>query len=163
MTRTRQLLVGTVTNPITAYNLTVSPVTLIASTTPIVLGPTMNSLSANYPVGTVLTGFNTATQKSLTAGNTTVAYSVSAELLSMRSITECQNLQNLTAQLWKLTSHGDIGGARSAEVEVSALLESHVTPCYNYPGLATGTGCGSINFNGGGKLNRYNSGHLTLD
>jgi len=63
----------------------------------------MNSLSANYPVATVATGFNSATQKSLMAGNTTVKYSVSAELLSMRSITECQNLQNLTAQLWKLT------------------------------------------------------------
>src|SRR5260221_9253668 len=123
-------LAGSVTDPITAYNLTVSPVTLIASTTPIVLGPTMNSLSANYPVGTVLTGFNTATQKSLTAGNTTLAHSLSAELLSMRSITECPNFQNLTAQLWKLTSHGDIAGVRGAEGEGSALFGSHVTPCY---------------------------------
>ena len=158
-----QPVAGSITDPINAYNLTVSPVTLIAGTTPIVLGPTMNSLSANYPVATVATGFNSATQKSLMAGNTTVKYSVSAELLSMRSITECQNLQNLTAQLWKLTSHGDIGGVRSAEVEVSALLESHVTPCYNYAGFATGTGCGSINFNGGGTINSYDSGNLTLD
>src|SRR5260221_5623162 len=81
----------------------------------------------------------------------------------MRSITECHNLQNLTAQLWKLTSHGDIGRVRSAEVEVSALLESPVTPCYNYAGFATGTGCGSINFNGGGTINSYDSGNLTLD
>ena len=158
-----QPLAGSVTDPISAYDLTVSPVTLIGNTTPIVLGPTMNLLSANYPLGTVLTGFNTATQKSLTAGNTTVAYSVSAELLSMRSITECQNLQNLTAQLWKLTSHGDIAGVRGAEVEVSALLESHVTPCYNYAGFATGTGCGSISFNGGGTINSYDSGNMTLD
>jgi Tfp pilus assembly protein PilX len=157
-----QPVAGGVTDPISAYNLTVSPVTLTAGTSPIALGPTMNNVSANYPVPTVLTGFKSATQKSLTAGNTTVKYSVNAELLSMRSITECQNLQPLTAQLWKLTSHGDIGGVRSAEVEVSALLESHVTPCYNYAGFATGTGCGSINFNGGGTINSYDSSNLAL-
>src|SRR6266851_5094124 len=87
----------------------------------------------------------------LMAGNNTVSYSVSAELLVMRQVRECQNLQNLTAQLWRLTSHGDIGvvttAVRNAEVEVSALLESHVLPCYNYAGFATGNGCGSISFN----------------
>jgi hypothetical protein len=91
-----------------------------------------------------------------------VAYTVSAQLLSMRQIRQCQNLQNLTAQLWKLTSHGDITGVRNSEVEVSALLESHVAPCYNYAGFATGSGCGSISFNGGGTIDSYDSGSLTL-
>src|SRR5258707_11528293 len=86
----------------------------------------------------------------------------------MRQVRECQNLQNLTAQLWRLTSHGDIGvvttAVRNAEVEVSALLESHVLPCYNYAGFATGNGCGSISFNGGGTIDSYNStpGIMTL-
>jgi Tfp pilus assembly protein PilX len=157
-----------VTDPLTAYNLTVSPVTLLAGGNPIALGPTMNGISANYPIALTLTNFNTASQGSLTAGNNTVSYSVSAELLSMRQVRECQNLQNLTAQLWKLTSHGDIGVAttavRNAEVEVSALLESHVVPCYNYAGFATGNGCGSISFNGGGTIDSYNStpGIMTL-
>jgi hypothetical protein len=53
-------------------------------------------------------------------------------------------------------------GARNAEVEVSALLESHVNPCYNYAGFATGSGCGSISFNGGGTINSYNSSNLAL-
>jgi len=148
-------------DPLAAYNMTVSPVTLIAGVTPIALGPTMNGISANYPIAATLNNFNTKTQGSLAAGNNTVSYSVSAELLSMRQVRECQNLQNLTAQLWKLTSHGDIGVAtttvRNAEVEVSALLESHVTPCYNYAGFATGNGCGSISFNGGGTIDSYNS------
>src|SRR5260370_27592977 len=104
MTSYTQPLAGSVTDPISAYDLTVSPVTLIGNTTPIVLGPTMNLLSANYPVGTVLTGFNTATQKSLTAGNTTLAYSLSPELLSIMSSTECQNFEKLHTPLWKLTS-----------------------------------------------------------
>ncbi len=157
-----------VTDPLSAYNMTVSPVTLAAGVTPIALGPTMNGISANYPIAATLTNFNTNTQGSLTAGNNTVSYSVSAELLVMRQVRECQNLQNLTAQLWRLTSHGDIGvvttAVRNAEVEVSALLESHVLPCYNYAGFATGNGCGSISFNGGGTIDSYNStpGIMTL-
>jgi len=149
-------------DPLNAYNLGVSPITLTAGQTPIVLGPTMNGLAPNYPVGGTLTAFNTATQQSLTAGNNTVNYSVNAELLSMKQVRECQNLQPLTAQLWRLTSHGDINGARNAEVEVSALLESHVVPCYNYAGFATGSGCGSISFNGGGTIDSYNSANMAL-
>jgi hypothetical protein len=151
-----------VSDPITAYKTDVSPVQPAGGGSPIALGSTMNSISANYPVSSTQTGFNTATRNSLAAGNNTVAYTVSAELLSMRQVRHCQNLQFLTAQLWKLTSHGDMGGVRNSEVEVSALLESHVTPCYNYAGFATGSGCGSISFNGGGTINSYDSGNMTM-
>jgi Tfp pilus assembly protein PilX len=142
---------------ITDYNTSVSPVTPAVGTSPIVLGPTMNGLGPNYPVSTTLTGFNQATQKSLSAGNTTVNYSVNAELISMRRVRHCLDATNLTAQLWKLTSHGDVNGVRNAEVEVSALLESNVMPCFNYAGFATGSGCGSIAFSGGGTIDSYNS------
>lgn len=147
---------------ITDYNTGVSPVTLAVGISPIVLGPTMNGLSANYPVSGTLTDFNSATQKSLVAGNTTVNYSVNAELVSMRQVRHCLDATKLTAQLWKLTSHGDVNGVRNAEVEVSALLESHVTPCFNYAGFATGSGCGSISFSGGGSIDSYNSAALTM-
>jgi len=90
-------LPGGVGDPLLAYNLNNSPVTLAAGGSPIALGPTMNSISTNYPVPAVLTGFNGATQGSLVAGTTPVNYSVSAELLTMRQVRECQNLQNLTA------------------------------------------------------------------
>ncbi len=80
----------------------------------------------------------------------------------MKQVRECQNLQPLIAQLWKLTSHGDISGVRNAEVEVSSLLESHVVPCYNYAGFANSNGCGSISFNAGGTINSYDSSNLTL-
>src|ERR1700686_1078720 len=151
-----------VTDPLSAYNLTVSPITPIAGATPIVLGPTMNLLAPNYPVAATLTAFNTATQKSLATGNGSVSYSVNAELLSMKKVQQCLSLAPLTAQLWRLTSHGDINGARNAEVEVSALLESHVVPCYNYAGFATGSGCGSISFNGGGTIDSYNSMNMAM-
>src|SRR5437867_11942318 len=41
---------GGVTDPITAYNTTVSPVTLAAGNTPVALGVSMNGLSPLYPV-----------------------------------------------------------------------------------------------------------------
>jgi Tfp pilus assembly protein PilX len=154
---------GGPSDPLNAYNyLTVSPVTLAGGGSPIALGPTMNNISANYPVSSVLTNFNSASQGSLTAGSNTVNYSVSAELLSMKQVRECQNLQLLTAQLWRLTSHGDITNVRNAEVEVSGLLESHLTPCYNFAGFSNNSGCGSISFNGGGTIDSYDSANMTL-
>jgi hypothetical protein len=155
-------LPGGVGDPISAYNVAVSPVTLIAGGNPIALGPTMNGISSNYPVAAVLTNFNGASQGSLTGGNNTVNYSVSAELLAMRQVIQCGNAQKLTAQLWRLTSHGDINASRKSEVEVSALLEKHVTTCYNYAGFSTNSGCGSISFNGGGTINSYDSSNMSL-
>src|ERR1700731_4510712 len=67
-------LPGTAGDPLSAYNITVSPVTLKAGGSPIALGPTMNGISSNYPVGTVLTNFNTASQGSLAAGNDNINY-----------------------------------------------------------------------------------------
>jgi hypothetical protein len=154
-------LPGGAGDPLIAYNMNVSPVTLLAGGPPIALGPTMNGISANYPIPTVPLAFNTASQGSLTGGNNTVNYSVSAELIAMRQVFLCGTAQKLTAQLWRLTSHGDITAARKAEVEVSALLEKHVTECYNYAGFATGSGCGSISFNGGGTIDSYNSSALS--
>ena len=154
-------LPGGVGDPISAYNTAVSPVTLLAGQTPIVMGPTMNGLSANYPVASVLTSFNSASSGSLAAGNNTVNYSVNAELLSMRQVYQCQTDKKLTAQLWKLTSHGDITNVHNSEVEVSALLESHVVPCFTYAGFATGSGCGSISFNGNGNIDSYDSSTAT--
>jgi hypothetical protein len=147
---------GSAGDPLAAYVYDgVSPVT--AGGNPVILGVTMNSLSPNYPVASVQTGFNALANGSVTAGINTVNYSVNAELLAMRKLRQCLVDNTQIAQLWKLTSHGDIGGARNSEVEVSALLESHVVPCFNYAAYASGTGCGSLNFSGGGTIDSYDS------
>jgi Tfp pilus assembly protein PilX len=148
------------TDLLTSYNYAISPVT--ASGTPVVLGTTMNGLSSNYPVSGTQSAFATAASSYVTAGNNTINYSTNAELVSMRKVRHCNTDLTLTAQLWKLTSHGDITGVRNSEVEVSALLESHVVPCFNYAGFATGSGCGSISFNGGGQVDSYDSSALAL-
>jgi hypothetical protein len=146
-------------DPLIGYNMNVSPVTpAVANGNPVYLGFTMNGVSANYPaVSSVTSAFNTATTGSVPAGSNTVNYTVNAELMSMRQIQQCGNSQFLTAQTWKITSHGDIAGVRNAEAEVSAVLEQQVLPCYNYAAFATGNGCGSINFNAGGTIDSYDS------
>src|SRR5690242_1499416 len=145
--------IGT-SDPITAYNINVSPVS--AAGNPVVLS-SISGVTSNYPVAAVKTGFSTASTGTLTAGVSSVNYTASAQLLAMKQIIQCGNAQNLTSQLWKLTSHGDILGLRNAEVEVSALLESHIVPCYSYAAFATGTGCGAINWSGGGPIDSYDS------
>ena len=150
---------GTATDPLSGYTyIKTSPV--LAGVNPVVLGATFNSLSANYPVSAVNTAFTTAAAGSLTAGNNTVNYSAQAELMSMRVIRLCGNLQPLTAQVWKITSHGDVTSVRNSEVEVTALLEQQVLPCYNYAAFATGAGCGSINFHGQGIIDSYDSANV---
>ena len=141
-------------DPISAYNVNVSPVT--SGGGPVVLS-SLSGVSSNYPVTSVKNAFAAASAGTLSAGPSSVNYTASAQLLAMRQIVQCGNAQPLTAQLWKLTSHGDINGLRNAEVEVSALLESHIVPCYNYAAFATGTGCGAINWSGGGPIDSYDS------
>jgi PilX N-terminal len=148
---------GPAGDPIGSYNMTGSPVT--SGGNPVALGVSMNGISANYPVPTVQSAFSTNTSGTLTSGNNNVNYTVSAELMDMKQFQFCGSAtgQKFTGQLWKLTSHGDISGVRNSEVEVSALLELHVTPCFQFAGFATGTGCGSIQFNGGGSVDSYDS------
>jgi Tfp pilus assembly protein PilX len=144
--------IGT-SDPIAAYNINVYPVTYGGS--PVVLS-SLSGVTSNYPVSAVKTAFTTASVGSLTEANT-INYTTSAQLLSMKQIPQCGNSQLLTTQLWKLASHGDIGGVRSGEVEVTALLEAHVTPCYPYAAFATSTACGALNWSGGGPIDNYDS------
>lgn len=149
---------GTAGDPLAAYNYKgVTPVTVGGAPVALGVGMTINNINVqpNYPVAATQAAFpNTG---ALNSGNNNVTYTTNAELMSMRTVILCGNLQPLTAQVWKITSHGDIVGVRNSEVEVSALLEQQVQPCYNYAGFATGTGCGSINFNGNGVIDSYDS------
>jgi hypothetical protein len=144
-------------DPITAYSTTVRPVT--ANGKPVVLGAAFNGLSANYPISSIASDFSNKVQGSVTAGNNTLNYSASAQLLSMRQINECG--VSGTAQTWLLTSRGDVSAVRNAEVEVSAILEQQVAPCYNYAAFATANGCSAINFTGNGVVKSYDSSGVT--
>ena len=133
------------------YTMTVSPVTYSGSAV---------VLPSNYPVSSVKTAFNGMAQGSLANGNTTVNYNATATLLSQAQFTPWGTSTPTTVQTWKITSDGTVGGLRSADEQVSAILEKQVTPVFTYAAFATAQGCGALQFGGGGTTDSYDSSAL---
>jgi type IV pilus assembly PilX-like protein len=137
------------------YDLTKSPVRYNASD---VLLSSTSPGSGNYPDAAVKAAFNTATTNSLAAGITTVGYTASAKLLSMRQINEYAKATPTTIQTWLITSVGTIAsGSRTAQVEVSAVLERGVGPAFSYAAFAIYNGCDALDWAGGGNTYSYDS------
>ena len=128
---------------------------------PIVLS-SLSGVAANYPDAAQKTAFNAATKSALQAGNTTVNYTASAKLLSMVQVTPFATTTPVMVQTWNITAHGDIATVRNAEAEVSAILETPITPAFGYAAFATNNGCGALDFNGNGTTDSYDSGALPL-
>lgn len=155
------------TDQISKYNYSVSPVQYPASATindDVLLATTRTKKANNYPVSSVITGFQNTAEGSLTntAANLTVTYATSARLLSMEQVTPWGTVIPVTVQSWQITSDGTINGVRNADEELSAILEKQVTPVFTYAAFTTGSGCGSLNFGGGGTTASYDSSSLTL-
>lgn len=144
---------GSVSDPISNYTTTASPVTYNGN--PVVLSAG-STTSSNYPVSGTQTSFSSAAQGSVTAGSSNVTYKTSAKLLSMRQITPYGSTTPTTIQTWSLTSDGSISGMQNADVEVTSTLEQQVVPV-TYAAFATNTGCSALTFGGGGSTNSYDS------
>jgi len=66
-----------------------------------------------------------------------------------------------TVQTWQVTSTGTITtGTRTAQVEVSAVLESQSTPAEVYGAFGTAGTCGALKFAGGASVDSYDSAAL---
>ena len=144
-------------DPTTAYATGVSPVTYGGN--PVIL-TTISGHSSNYPVSTVTSAFNTAGvgNGSFTAGNVTINYNTEATLISMHTAFQpFGSPTNTTVQTWQIVSDGSISTIRAAKVEVSAILERHITPTFNNAVFATYDQCGALTFGGGGTTNSYDS------
>ncbi|MBZ5698895.1 MAG: hypothetical protein LAN18_10140 [Acidobacteriia bacterium] len=144
-------------DPVTAYSTTVSPVTYGGN--PVILSA-MSSQASNYPVSSVRDAFNTTGvgKGSLTAGNATIQYNTYATLLSMTSAFKpFGSTTNTTVQTWQIVSEGTISTIRNAKVQVSAILEQHRTPTFNYAAFATDPSCSALQFGGGGTTDSYDS------
>jgi PilX N-terminal len=144
-------------DPTTAYATGVSPVTYGGN--PVVL-TTISGHTSNYPVSSVATAFNTSGvgMGSLTAGNLAINYNTEATLISMHTAFKpFGSLTPQTVQTWKIISDGSVSTIRNAKVEVSAILEQHLTPTFNYAAFATSGGCSALTFGGGGNTNSYDS------
>jgi hypothetical protein len=148
---------GGVADPTTAYATGVSPVTYGGN--PVTL-TTISGNSSYYPVSSVTSAFNTTGvgKGSLTAGNVTINYNTEATLLSMHTAFQPFGVPtNTTVQTWQIVSDGSISTIRAAKVEVSAILERHITPTFNNAVFATNDQCGALTFGGGGTTNSYDS------
>ena len=137
-------------DPIGNYNTTVSPVTCNAGCPnvgqPVILSAS-TAQASNYPVGAVQAAFLAAVNGSLPAGTTTVTYAPYAKLMSMQQINTYGG-GTQTIQTWLIVSDGTITTGRTAQVQVSAILETPKFPGDLYAAFATNPGCGALDFLG---------------
>ena len=151
---------GSANDPLSNYNLTVSPVTYNGQ--PVVLSA-LPGVAANYPSAAAQTAFASAVQGSLPVGDATVFYTASATLLSMREfIPYGGTVGTSVVQTWRLTARGRIEGARQAEVEVSAVIERQVFPAHMYALFALDAGCGALDLIGNMNTDSYDSANMTF-
>jgi len=151
---------GSPADPISAYNVTTSPVTYAAQ--PVVLSSMPTVTAANYPVPGTQSDFATQAQGSLSTGGTSVAYTAAARLISMRQVTEYTTGAPVTIQTWQITGRGTTGGTRPAMVEVTAVLETQAVSFNMYGLFATAATCGALSFGGGVVTDSYDSTTMTM-
>jgi len=152
-------LPGSGSDPLVNYDMTVSPVRYQGQ--PVVLSA-IGGVSANYPASAVQQAFAAAAQGSLPVGETVILYRASATLISMRDVIPYGSATSTVVQTWELTARGTIEGARTAEVEVSAILERQVKPAHTYAAFATYQGCAALTFGSGVITSSYDSGNITF-
>ena len=141
-------VVCTLADPLTNYNMKVSPVTYNGAA--VVLSA--DASKSNYPVAAVKTAFGVAGQGPLTAGSASIRYSATATLMSMQLTASSDVVQR-----WEITAAGTVGGARPATEEVTATLETQIVPTHGYSAFATAATCGAITLQGGAVSDSYDS------
>ena len=151
---------GSVNDPLSNYNTAVSPVTYNGEAVKL---STLSGVSPNYPYAAAQTAFASAVQGSLPVGDATVNYTASATLLTMREfIPYGSTVGSMVVQTWKVTARGTIQGARTAEVEVSAVIERQIEPAHKYGMFATERVCGALDLTGGMTTDSYDSSNMTF-
>jgi hypothetical protein len=150
-------------DPIANYNTNVSPVRCTAGCPsvgqPVVLSANA-AIPSNYPNPAVQAAFLAAVAGTLPAGNTTVAFAPYATLVSMQQI-EVYGGGIQTIQTWQITSTGTITAGKTAQVEVTATLETPKFPSWMFAAFGTAGGCGTLNFHGNfTQTDSYDSGAL---
>lgn len=146
-------------DPLSNYNMDVSPVTYLNQ--PVVLS-SMPGITANYPSGTASAAFAAAVQGTLPTGGTTVQYTASATLISMRQVMGYGVGTSTMVQTWRITGAGGVAGVKNATVEVTSLLERQVAATSTYAAFATNPGCGALSFSGGVLTDSYDSQSMTM-
>ncbi|PYV18594.1 MAG: hypothetical protein DMG21_04470 [Acidobacteria bacterium] len=157
--RTMNWILNSYTPPstFTSYDMTQYPVKSSGSS--VVLSAT-SGVSSNYPDSTQQSAFNTALSSQSVPGISGAAFSTYATLLRM---TGCPMISWLSGsaggvpQTWQITSVGSVAGNESAQVQVVATYDRQTTAMFTYAVAATGSGCGSINLQGGAYTDSFDS------
>jgi len=145
------------TDPISNYNINVSPVTLTANGRPAVLSSD-SGWGSNYPADAVRVAFvNAANGQLHSEGASSIMYTSRATLLSMKTMIDSASGLPATLQTWSVTGRGLVEGAGSAAVEVSAVLERPMVPLYRYAAFSVDPNCQSMNLAGGATVDSYDS------
>ena len=151
------------TDLLSMYDRSTSPVKLLSNGQPVVLSA-IDGVDSNYPVPAVVTAFRNAAKGDLSAGNTTIHYAASATLIAMQTFDPYGGGAGAApgvVQTWQITSDGTLGGARTAIVEVDAVVEQPVWPASSYAAFATANVCGAMYFHGNVTTNSYDSSSLS--
>jgi Tfp pilus assembly protein PilX len=148
---------GSAGDPLSNYNMLVSPVTYNGA--PVVLSA-LASKPSNYPSAATVTAFHNAATGSLSVGGYNVQYGAYATLMSMETFTVYGSGALGVVQTWRITADGTIGGARPAQVEVSAMVEQQKVPINTFGVFATNPNCGALSFGGGETTDSYDSASL---
>jgi hypothetical protein len=151
------------TDPFAAYDMSGSPVRLIANGRPVVLSSDP-AVASNYPATAQATidAFVANSVGSLNVNGAPVAYAARATLMSMSTVTDYYTQQPITIQTWRIEGLGRINGSGQSLVEVEGTLERRPTPVFAYAAFATDKGCNAMSFAGGADTNSYDSGNLAL-
>jgi Tfp pilus assembly protein PilX len=147
---------GTPADPIAEYNTNSSPVTRVSNGLPVVLSSDP-AVPSNYPVAAVVAAFGNTAKGQLNVGWGSVGYGARATLVSMRRVPDEYSGGDVTLQTWEITGVGTIGGAGSAAVEVTAVIDRQMVPAYRYAAFSTYDGCDSLSFAGGATTDSYDS------
>ena len=149
------------TDPFAAYDMSGSPVRLIANGNPVVLSSDP-AVASNYPSQAVRDDFVANSVGNLNVNGAPVAYAARATLISMSTVVDYFTQQPITIQTWRIEGLGRINGSGQSLVEVEATLERRPTPVFAYAAFATDNGCNAMSFAGGANTHSYDSANLGL-
>jgi len=149
------------TDPFAFYDMSGSPVRLVANGRPVVLSSDP-AVASNYPYQATIDAFVANSVGSLNVNGAPAAHSARATLVSMSTVTDYFTQLPMTIQTWQITGVGRINGSGRALVEVEATLERRPTPVFAYAAFATYDGCNAMSFGGGADTHSYDSANLAL-
>ena len=146
------------TDPFAAYDMTGSPVRLVANGRPVVLSS--DPAQSNYADAAVSAAFAQNSSGTLNVNGAPVAHTARAELIAMSTVTDYYTQLPITLQTWRITGVGSTTGSGQSLVEVEAMIERRPVPVFSYAAFATHNGCSALNFAGGATTKSYDSGAL---